>query len=103
MSSVYGEPVQVRARPDGRPIRFVWRSRLYTVRAILEHWVINREWWREPADPGNAADQPGQPGQPGQPELMFWRVEASPGQGMTPEICELRQDVATGAWTIRLN
>lgn len=97
MSSVYGEPVQVRARPDGRPIRFVWRSRLYTVRAILEHWVINREWWREPADPGNAADQPGQP------ELMFWRVEASPGQGTTPEVCELRQDVATGAWTIRLN
>src|SRR5438876_194074 len=52
-SSAYGEPVQVRARPDGRPVRFVWRSRLYTVRAILEHWVINREWWREPADPGD--------------------------------------------------
>ena len=34
---------------------------------------------------------------------MFWRVEASPGQGMTPEVCELRQDVATGAWTIRLS
>jgi len=95
--SVYGEPVQVRTRPDGRPIRFVWRSRLYTVRAILEHWVINREWWREPADSGNSADQPGQP------ELVYWRVEASPGQGMIPEVCELCQDVATGAWTIRLN
>ena len=47
MSGTYGEPVQVKARPDGRPIRFVWRSRLYTVRAILEHWVINREWWRD--------------------------------------------------------
>ena len=35
MSRTYGEPVQVKARPDGRPIRFVWRSRLYTVRAIL--------------------------------------------------------------------
>ena len=96
-SGVYGEPVQVRARPDGRPIRFVWRSRLYTVRAILEHWVINREWWREPANSENSADQPGQP------ELVYWRVEASPGQGMIPEVCELRQDVATGAWTIRLN
>src|SRR6266487_6977817 len=84
MSSVYGEPVQVRARPDGRPIRFVWRSRLYTVRAILEHWVINREWWREPADPGDS-------GTPGLPELVFWRVEAAPGQGMTPEVYELRQ------------
>jgi len=95
MSRTYGEPVQVKARPDGRPIRFVWRSRLYTVRAIWEHWVINREWWREPADSGDAGTEPGQP------ELVFWRVEAAPGQGMTPEVYELRQDVATGAWTIR--
>ena len=43
MSRVYGESVQVHARADGRPLRFVWRSRLYVVRAILEHWVINRE------------------------------------------------------------
>jgi hypothetical protein len=97
MSRVYGESVQIHARADGRPVRFVWRSRLYTVRAILEHWVINREWWREPADSGDAGTEPGQP------ELMFWRVEATPGQGATPGVYELRQDVATGAWTIRLN
>jgi hypothetical protein len=97
MNRVYGEPVKVQARPDGRPLRFVWRSRLYTVRAILEHWVVNREWWRAQAD---AAD-PG-PG-PGQPELEFWRVEAAPGQGMTPGVYELRRDAATGAWTVRLN
>ena len=103
MSGTYGEPVQVKARPDGRPVRFVWRSRLYTVRAIWEHWVINREWWREPADSGEAGEA-GEAGTgPGQPELMFWRVEAAPGQGMTPGVYELRQDVATGAWTIRLN
>ena len=99
MSGTYGEPVQVRARPDGRPVRFVWRSRLYTVRAIWEHWVINREWWREPAGSGDA----GAGAEPGQPELMFWRVEAASGQGATPGAYELRQDVATGAWTIRLN
>jgi Family of unknown function (DUF6504) len=97
MSGTYGEPVQVKARPDGRPVRFVWRSRLYTVRAIWEHWVINREWWREPAGSGDAGTEPGQP------ELMFWRVEAAPGQGATPGVYELRQEVATGAWTIRLN
>ena len=28
---------------------------------------------------------------------------AAPGQGMIPGVYELRQDVATGAWTIRLN
>jgi hypothetical protein len=94
MNRVYGEPVKVQARPDGRPVRFVWRSRLYTVRAILEHWVINREWWRDPGgDPGT---------EPGQPELEFWRVEAAPGQGMTPGVCELRQDLATRAWTLRV-
>jgi hypothetical protein len=93
MNRVYGEPVKVHARPDGRPVRFIWRSRLYTVRAILEHWVINREWWRDPG---------GEPGaQPGRPELEFWRVEAAPGQGMTPGVYELRQDAA-GAWTLRM-
>ena len=102
MSRVYGEPVSVHARRDGRPLRFVWRSRLYTVRAILEHWVINREWWREAGDPGSACPPGPTPG-PGQPELEFWRVEAAPGQGMTPGVYELRRDAATGTWIIRVS
>jgi hypothetical protein len=88
-NTVYGEPVNVQARDDGRPARFVWRGRLYTVHAILEHWVINREWWQDPE------------AEPGQPELEFWRVEASPGQGMTASVYELRRDAATDAWTLR--
>ena len=92
VNRAYGEPVEVQARKDGRPIRFVWRSRLYTVRAILEHWVINREWWRDPGGPQSEL---------GQPELEFWRVEASFGQGMTPGVYELRRDAASGAWTLR--
>jgi Domain of unknown function (DUF6504) len=130
MNRVYGEPVSVRARADGRPLRFVWRSRLYTVRAILEHWVINREWWRDPGDAGEPreagdagepreagdaggpreagdAGEPTEPGapaaEPGRPELEFWRVEAAPGPGMPPGVYELRRDAATGAWTLRLN
>ncbi len=91
---VYGEPVNVQARADGRPLRFVWQGRLYTVRAILEHWVINREWWRAPGDPG--AD-------PGRPELEFWRVEAASGQGVAPGVYELRRETATGAWTLRVS
>ena len=91
MGMAYGEPANVQARDDGRPARFVWRGRLYTVRAILEHWVINREWWQ---DPGAEA---------GQPELEFWRVEASPGQGMTAGVYELRRDAATDAWTLRIS
>jgi hypothetical protein len=89
MGRVYGEPVEVQARADGRPARFVWRGRLYAIRSVAEHWVVNREWWREP-DPG-----------PAQPELEFWRVEASAGQGWPPGTYELRRDVAAGTWTLR--
>jgi hypothetical protein len=93
MSRVYGEPVNVQARDDGRPVRFVWRGRLYTVRAICEHWVINREWWQDSAPPGF---------EPGQPELEFWLVEASPGPGLTAGVYELRREIAACAWTLRL-
>ena len=89
MNRVYGEPVKVQARADGRPLRFVWRSRLYTVYAILEHWVINREWWRDPA------------AEPGQPELEFWRVEAAASRGVPSQVYELRRDPVTSTWTIR--
>jgi hypothetical protein len=110
--------VNVQARDDGRPVRFVWRGRLYTVRAILEHWIVNREWWQDPAplDPEPARLEPSGPPRPSgpeptqpepahpvpaHPELEFWRVEASPGQGMTAGVYELRRDAATDAWTIR--
>jgi hypothetical protein len=111
MSKVYGEPVNVQTRDDGRPVRFVWRGRLYTVRAILEHWVVNREWWQDPDSAAPSGPKPGppepgppEPGppEPGRPELEFWRVEASSGQGMTAGIYELRRDTAADAWTVRL-
>lgn len=89
MSRVYREPVEVQAREDGRPTRFVWRGRLYTVRSILDHWAVNREWWRE-TDPA-----------PAQPEFEYWRVEASAGRGLPVGTYELRRDVAADAWTLR--
>jgi len=118
MSRVYREPAEVQAREDGRPARFVWRGRLYTVRSILEHWAVNREWWRETdpapggASPREIAAQPelaqpelAQPelAQPGlaQPELEYWRVEASAGRGFPPGTYELCHDVAADAWTLR--
>ena len=94
MGRVYGEPVNVQTRVDGRPARFVWRGRLYAVRSVMEHWVINREWWRE-------TDPAAQTAQVAEPELRFWRVEASAGQRLSSGIYELRQDVAIGAWTLR--
>ena len=75
VNRIYGEPVEVQARKDGRPTRFVWRSRLYTVRAILEHWVINREWWRNPE---------GQASEPGQPQPQPSPASPSPASPASP-------------------
>ena len=33
-------------------------GRLYTVRAIIEHWVINRDWWQDPGDPRSEPASP---------------------------------------------
>jgi len=89
VTRVYGEPIAAQTRDDGRPLRFVWRGRLYTVRSIVEHWVVNREWWREsgpvPAEAG----------------LEFWRVEAATGQGQPAGTYELRRDMAAGTWTLQ--
>ena len=89
MGRVYGEPVEVQAREDGRPVRFSWRERVYTVRSVQEHWMVNRDWWREAAP------------FPAHPEFQFWRVEASPGPGQPAGVYELRRDIAADSWTLR--
>ena len=112
MSRTYAEPVDVGVQ-DGRPARFVWRGRLYTVLGVLDHWVISREWWKQ-QNPD--LDTPA--------EREFWRIEASPGRsaeavrgrraeavrGRSAEVSpgrraragtyELRHDLATGQWIL---
>jgi len=85
---MYGDPVGVWIR-DGRPARFVWRGRLYTVLGILDRWAASREWWHEQS-PALAASAPRE----------FWRVAAAPGRGLAPVTCELRHDPATGGWLL---
>jgi Domain of unknown function (DUF6504) len=110
MGRVYGEPVEVQLREDGRPAGFTWRGRRYTVTAVQEYWLVNRAWWRESAPV------------PARPELQFWRVEAAAGPGerlpadlagepgdearsgqASPStgVYELRGDSAAGTWTLR--
>ena len=58
--------------------------------AVQEHWLVNRDWWRETAPV------------PARPELQFWRVEASAGNRLSPAgVYELRRDIAAGRWTLR--
>lgn len=88
MSRTYGEPIDVWVQ-DGRPARFAWRGRLYSVLRVLDHRVISREWW---------ATQNPDPDAPAERE--FWRVEASPGRDVAAATYELRQDMPTGDWLL---
>jgi hypothetical protein len=72
VNRVFGDPVDVWV-VNGRPGRFTWHGRLYTIRRILQHWV---------------------------PEtgVEVWRVEA--GQEKVIGIYELRHDLDADEWTL---
>lgn len=83
LSRLYGDPIEVWTK-GGEPDQFVWRDRLYTVRRVLDHWVITREWWKtSETDPG---------------ERRFWRVEAA--HGTDHGTYELRFDTAGNGWLL---
>lgn len=60
---------------DGRPARFIWRGRLYTVLAVVER-------------PDSGATAPS------------WRVLASPGKNVPAAGFRLWADPATGDWLL---
>ena len=95
----YDDPVEVRRgwrRGTGEgPEQFLWRGRLWKVRAVLAHWVETGPWWQtagvravigsdDRPRPDGAVD--GRPGRPPRRELLvereLWRVEA--GRGPRP-------------------
>ena len=99
----YEEPIEVRATADaqtgpGAPDAFVWRGRLYVVRAVLDHWQERRPWWR------GALDGDGSPGRPGLPdearERRVWRVEASAGRLAGAGVYDLGADPSRGQWQL---
>ena len=60
--------------PLGGPEAFVWRGRLYVVRAVLDRWQERRPWWRDAREQGSGdvlTDAR---------ERQVWRVEASAGR-----------------------
>ena len=76
MTRRYDEPVEVRRR-DEDPAEFLWRGRLYVVRAVLAHWVETGAWWRA-ATSGSSALALDPSAQAAEREV--WRVEASAGR-----------------------
>ncbi|MCG7321255.1 MULTISPECIES: DUF6504 family protein [Arsenicicoccus] len=62
----------IEVRHEGRPLQFIWRGRLYDVRAVVDHWRERRPWWREVPDTRSIT--------PADLEEEVWRVEAAPGR-----------------------
>jgi hypothetical protein len=95
----YDDPVETRmglvSGVEG-PEQFLWRGRLWKVRAVIAHWVETGPWWQS----GGAravigSDEPVRDPAPGStrtggadlrsPDLLgereLWRVEAGRGRG----------------------
>jgi Family of unknown function (DUF6504) len=82
MSGIDSEPAEVWER-DGRPVRFVWRGRIYTV-------IFVRDRWQVPAEP-TAGTMAG---------VECWRVEATAVRAVPPTVYELCHDLAADRWSL---
>jgi hypothetical protein len=120
----YADPVEVRQGPVGLgvdqgategPQQFLWRGRLWKVRAVLAHWVETGPWWqatgaRAVIGSEEAAAETETRGRIPIGDLLtereLWRVEAGRGR-VTPEgepdgggVFDLAFDWADGRWTL---
>ncbi len=85
----YDDPVEVRRGEAEDPDQFLWRGRLWKVRAVVAHWVETGPWWQGRPDdraggrrPASLADLVA--------ERELWRVEAGRVQSPTPSLRRLR-------------
>ena len=100
MTRRYDEPVEVRRR-DEDPAEFLWRGRLYVVRAVLAHWVETRAWWKAATSGFSAlASDPSvlDPSVLGA-EREVWRVEASAGRADGTGVYDVCFDWSAGGHT----
>jgi hypothetical protein len=105
MRRIRGEPVEVWLR-HGRPARFVWRGRLYTVLFVHDRRVSPPPPAGSPAPAGSPlpAGSPASAGSPPPAEedagQDYWLVEATPARAAAAALYELRHDGGTGRWTL---
>ena len=99
VSGVRSEPVEVWVI-DGRPARFVWRERLYTVLSILER--PRPEPQPEPAAHATGEHEEGSGG--ARPVAWrCWKVTASAGRNVPANVYRLCLDPATNKWQLTRN
>ena len=124
----YDDPVEVRSgwvegpahRGEG-PEQFLWRGRLWKVRAVLAHWVETGPWWQtagvravigsdDPAATGSGDGAVGGTTRVGSAtaellvERELWRVEAGRGPAdRDPDnsgVFDLSFDWTHGSWQL---
>ena len=42
-----GESIVVQVDEQGRPLRFVWRTRLHQLAQVQQHWQVDTDWWSD--------------------------------------------------------
>jgi len=97
------------------PEQFLWRGRLWKVRAVLAHWVETGPWWQAAGvravigsdDPvAQAPDQRPAPVEDLLVERELWRVEAGRGGAPAPDhgdghgVFDLSFDWNAGSWQL---
>jgi hypothetical protein len=107
MSRRYDEPVEVRRRDD-EPAEFLWRDRLWVVRAVLARWVETGAWWQVAAPPAASAGTARTQGTSAlavtdsavlSVERELWRVEATRGREHGTGVFDLCFDWSSTAGT----
>lgn len=110
----YDDPVDVRkgwvTGVEG-PEQFLWRGRLWKVRAVLAHWVETAPWWQSSGVRAViGSDEPAAPGAPLEArgtdllvERELWRVEAGRGADAGADgggVFDLSFDWSDGCWQL---
>ena len=90
----YQDPVEVRRGEAEDPDQFLWRGRLWKVRAVVAHWVETGPWWQGSGTGGAASDLV--------TERELWRVEAGRGAagGVGPGTFDLCHDPVEDRWQL---
>jgi hypothetical protein len=118
----YDDPVEVRkGRIDDveGPDQFLWRGKLWKVRAVLAHWVETGAWWQSAGaravigtdDTAPLVEEGRSPvTRPGDrtgdrtgdllAERELWRVEAAAGMSPDPGVFDLSFDWSDGSWQL---
>lgn len=117
MTRLHADPVEVRTEHD-LPHQFLWRDRLYVVRAVLSRWTEAGGWWEGTtvtalhtgASVGTVPGTAPEGSDVDDRERSWWRVEADSGRAAAlaggsgssggSGVYDLCLDPLAGSWSL---